>query len=482
MARALGYAALSLAVGLALVPDLLRAHPRFALDSHMRTSYSHAISAVFCGTLKTSGEFDLPAELTEHPAELFDPIRTLIERRYESMAKYCSSLRVPRIDSETSLMWTMRAILGIDPGLSTAGLGRALAATRLVMLAVLCVALSRAGASLLLTAAVAVAVCGVMHTLEPYQYNNNPFILSLPLLLIGLYTWLLADVPPHHVTVAAAFAALGGVTAYCINMRTSHTPIYLAMFLVALAAFRRRHRAAPHLRAALVVGLAAFVVATLVVHTLLVRPMERLGGEGIAHHPIAHPLVLALATPENDLSRRERLKWDDMVGLEVAKRVDPSATYLSPAYERALTHYYLNLWRTQPWAVLDVYRQKFAAAGGGVVEEAVHLLEYGGLPRRVGRRLAAVDVSGFLIVAVTIATGICGWILYRRCDAVLGFAWTLLSVGAVGTILESALIMPRFYVFYHSVLLLYVLITPVVVIQVVVDMRHARGGRVARAA
>ncbi len=481
--RALAFAGLGLAVGLIVVPDLLRAYPRFANDSHMRTSYSHAVSAVFCGTLLTSDAFDLPAELTEHPSELFESIRTVIERRFGSMTTYCASLKLPRAVSEMSLMWAMRAILALDPRLSTAGLGRTLSASRLVMLAVLCIALSRAGAGILLTAAVAVATCSVLHALAPYQYNNNPFILSLPLLLIGLYTWLLTDLSPRRLSyVAAAFAALGGVTAFCINMRTSHTPIYLAMFVASVVAFRRRHRRAAQLRFAVAAAVAAFVGGTLVVHTLLVRPMERFDGEGLVHHPIAHPMVLALATPENDLSRREGLKWDDLNGFEIARRVDPSVTYLSPAYERALTHYYVNLWRTQPWAMLAVYREKFAVAGGGVVEDAAHVLEDRGLPRRVGRRLAAVDVSGFLIVVMTVASAAFGWLLFRRHDAVLGFAWALISIGAAGTILESALIMPRFYVFYHAVLLLYVLITPAIAIQVVADWRHSRARPIARAA
>jgi hypothetical protein len=132
--------------------------------------------------------------------------------------------------------------------------------------------------------------------------------------------------------------------------------------------------------------------------------------------------------------------------------------------------------------MLDVYRLKFAAAGGGVVAEAVHLLEHGGLPTRVGRRLAAIDVPGFLFVGVTLATAVLGWILYRRHESVLSFAWTLLSIGAIGTILESGLIMPRFYVFYHSVLLLYVLVTPAIAVQLAADWFHSRARAAARAA
>jgi len=200
-----------------------------------------------------------------------------------------------------------------------------------------------------------------------------------------------------------------------------------------------------------------------------VRPMERLGGEGIVHHPIAHPLVLALAVPDNDLARREGLRWDDLTGLAVARRVDPSVVYLSPGYEHALSEYYLNLWRTEPLAMLGIYRLKFSSAGTGVTKEAIRLLQHGGLPERVARRLSAIDVSGFALLALTVATAALGWFLYSRERNALGFTWTVISVAALGTLLESALIMPEFYVFYHSVLLLYVLLTPAISVQVLAD-------------
>jgi hypothetical protein len=475
--RALGYAVVGVGLGFLLVPDLVKPFPRFANDAHMRTSYNHAVSSAFCDTLKTSSAFDLPAVMTEQPDELYRPVRDVIERRFGSMATYCASLTIPRVDNETSLMWLMRAVLWMNPGTSTAGIGARLAAIRLAIVVVLCFALSRAGASVFLTVSVAVATCAVLRALAPYQYNNNPFILSLPLLLVGLYALCIVDLDPRRVgRVAVAFAGLGGLTAFCVNMRTSHTPIYIAMFVVFVIAWVRSPSPASPRVAPITAGIAvaSYVTAVAAGHALLVRPMERLGGEGIVHHTIAHPLVLALATPENDLSRREGLKWDDLNGLEVARRIDPAATYLSYGYERALTRYYLNLWRTHPRDMIEVYRLKFAEAGGGVVQEAVHLLEHAGLPVRVGRRLAAVDVSGFVLFGATIATGVLGWMLHRRRGSAVGFAWVLISVGAAGTILEAALIMPRFYIFYHSVLLWYVLVTPVAGLQLALDSLHSR--------
>ena len=74
-----------------------------------------------------------------------------------------------------------------------------------------------------------------------------------------------------------------------------------------------------------------------------------------------------------------------------------------------------------------------------------------------------------MLIALTVATAVIGWILYRRDRVALGFAWLMISVAALGTLLESALIMPEFYVFYHSVLLLYVLVMPPIGVQVAAD-------------
>jgi hypothetical protein len=72
---------------------------------------------------------------------------------------------------------------------------------------------------------------------------------------------------------------------------------------------------------------------------------------------------------------------------------------------------------------------------------------------------------------VTFATlmAIASWQMFRRTGSLPAFAWTLLNVAAVGTLIESIVIMPRFQVIYHSLLLLYLLLTPIFVAQVIVD-------------
>lgn len=468
------YASIGVTLGLALVPGILQPYWRFADDSHMHFSLEHAFSAANCGTLKTSAVFDLPGHVARTPGELTMPLRTVVESHFGSMSDFCATLRIPRIDNEPSLMWIMRAIFAVSPRASAADIGRTMSAIRVLILALFCFALSRAGASLWLIGAVAVAACGVLRALGPYQYNNNPFIFSLTLLLIGLYVLLLASSRrPGSGAGIVVFAGLGALTAFAANMRTSHIPIYLTLFAAFVVAWRRpRGGWGRPTSSRTVVAVVTFVAAGWATHWALVTPMQRLGGSGITHHVVAHQLVLALAVPENDLSRRERLAWDDAVGFDLARRLNPGVEPLTPAYESTLFRYYFGLWRDHPTEMVGLYWRKLNRAGSGVLDEIAHLLENRGLPLRAGRWLAGLRVAGLVYLLLSVGTAVGGWQAFTRRESVLGFAALLISIAALGTVLESALIMSDFYVFYHSLLLFYLLVAPAAVIQLAADRWH----------
>jgi hypothetical protein len=76
-------------------------------------------------------------------------------------------------------------------------------------------------------------------------------------------------------------------------------------------------------------------------------------------HGLWHPIVLGLSFPHaSDLSKREGIGWDDSIGLDLAKRVDPSVTYLGPIYEQTLRAYYFGLWKKYPREMLAIYSSK----------------------------------------------------------------------------------------------------------------------------
>jgi len=304
----------------------------------------------------------------------------------------------------------------------------------------------------------------------------------LPLLLIAVYVIVLnAGARRTVMVVSAIFAGLGLLTAFCINMRTSHTPIYLALFAIFAIAWRRPVRQdSPAVPARLqLIALSTFAVVLVGGHLALMYAVDQPGAEGAPQHGIAHPLVLSLALtdPPSDLSRREGLQWDDLTGVEVAHRVDPSARYLSPAYERALGRYYAGLWLAHPAEMLGIYGTKLQAAGDGVLLEAALALEHQWMPARMTAWLGRRYVSGLALVALALGTAVAGWTSYRRTGSLVAFAWTLLSVSAVGTLLEAAIIVPQFFVFYHGVLLLYVLVTPAAAFQFAIDCGRNIPGR-----
>jgi hypothetical protein len=71
--------------------------------------------------------------------------------------------------------------------------------------------------------------------------------------------------------------------------------------------------------------------------------------------------------PTTALARREGIKWRDSAGDALARRVDPSATYLGPSYERALFRYYWSLWLRAPAEMAALYVWKFDIAGYNLV-------------------------------------------------------------------------------------------------------------------
>src|SRR5262249_24730259 len=76
----------------------------------------------------------------------------------------------------------------------------------------------------------------------PPQSHTTRSSLALPLLLFAVYPVSVADLPPRPLPLAAVFAAAGALTAFCVNMRTSHTPIYLGLFACCVAALWARDR------------------------------------------------------------------------------------------------------------------------------------------------------------------------------------------------------------------------------------------------
>ena len=421
----------------------------FRPGGHTQVSLDLAINAAYCGKLGyLSSGGTVSHALTVDARLLHRSIPDILMAVGGSRDGYCRTVDVPFLNNENSLMILMRAVLWLAPGVTPNGLEHGMSAIRLLMILVFVYALLEAGAGVPLVAAVLLAVVAI--TKELWLFSFSMYIFFIPLLLSACGAAMLAARHVFHrgpLIVALTCTALGFASAFGAGMRTSHLPVYLAVCTATVVAgrwhARRSLRWFPY--AALVVlcfglGYAAFGRIFIRPLTVAMTPEWR----QFSYHVIGHPLVLGLALPESDLSRREGIRWDDSVGGELARRTIPEAVYLGSYYEEAMLLYYLKLWLLYPAEMRAIYRTKLHSAGVGMF-----------LQPGAARPAAAIwqPSSGMTILAIYIAAAALGMFRYRRRALPVWLGLSLISLSAALLFVESALIMPVYYVQYHGFLL-----------------------------
>src|SRR5262249_14275562 len=150
-----------------------------------------------------------------------------------------------------------------------------------------------------------------------------------------------------------------------------------------------------------------------------------------------HPVVLSLAVPPNALSQREGIRWSDPVGLEIARRVDPTVEYLDHKYERALRTYYASLWRKYPREMRDIYLAKWRLAMTGTASFVdANMSPFA--KRLFGPMQTAT--SGFAFTALFLVLTMTGLYLALRHGPGAGVLVATLGVAGVWVAIESAII------------------------------------------
>jgi hypothetical protein len=184
------------------------------------------------------------------------------------------------------------------------------------------------------------------------------------------------------------------------------------------------------------------------------------------YHAVAHPLVLSLALPPNALSQREGIQWSDPVGLEIAHRVDPNAQFFGPTYERALLAYYSRLWRQQPREMLNVYLTKWRLS----TTESARFVDANMSPL-AGRLFGPTRylTSGISFTALLLVIAIAALFLGHRYSPGAGILMATLAGAGFLVTLESAIIMPSFYLQYHNALLFVLFVTNLMFFQILVN-------------
>lgn len=431
----------------------------FALDGHAIASFNEAVNEVWCGKRAlVSGAHYLGPRLTQDPALASMPVQTLLEQTAGSVTAYCTSLNTPFANNENSLAMLEAAALRLGGRSATVEtIGRALFGFRMAIVLAFCGALLIAGGSVLMCVAVIEAGLALCQQMASIGYTLYPFIFVMPLLTIVLYVFLLnragADTRPGDWVL---LACVGFAAALGANMRTSHLPVYAMLF--ALFVWLWRPATVRNAAAAAVVVCAAYLVG----HWVIVerRQPPRIS-ENYSYHVVAHPLVLSLAVPENRLALREGIKWLDETGLVLARRIDPSATYLGASYQNALYRYYWSLWREHPRDMVGIYLEKFNVAGNGLAQSV----------SRDGRAIWTflypwtIFDNGFVRLWAMTTLLVGSALAYRQWRRVFAALVAMLSLVALLLDVEMAMIMPSFTVSYHNFTVFYVVVTGVLAAQ-----------------
>jgi hypothetical protein len=397
-------------------------------------------------------------------------LRDLPESFNPSTQDYARHLE-PYLNNENSLMLLDSAVLAVLPDITLAGMVRAHVVLKAACLVVFAFCLLRVGFSPLFTlGGCHVAFVLVRDVTQARPVGLYPWLLPVLLLLVSLLGLCLSfglhRRPGRHL---AAMLAVGFVGAFLVNLRSSYAPVLAALVLLyALATGRDLWRAAGlSLRrtalltaaalTAFAAGYEAFALGLISPITAAARGSVASVQADYAHHVIAHPLVVFLAVPPNELARREGIEYDDDCAFRLARRVDPTVGYLRGNYDAALFTYYRRLWREHPREMLGVYRGKFRLAAatasrpytssGEDLPWACRVLV---LPLR-----AVAQWPLYLVLFAGLAVG--PVLLAGRLT--LGRAFTLSALAAAGLLLflEAGLLTSRCSLIYNSYLCFWLL-------------------------
>lgn len=484
LARALG---VGLVVAAFLGASAALAPPRALTwsDGHRNASLEIALNRVLCGSNSRRSPAHSVARQLEARPDLGDvPLSDVAAQLAGGAGEYCRSVTQTFLNAENALMLEMELLLTLHPRLSLRELGWWLQASRLLALLVFAWVLLENGASLAFASAALTLALGILSYLGGTSYYSvYPFLPVLLVFTIAILSLLLQrGVGAGLVGAGLVGTCVGAVVAFAGHMRTSHLPVYAVFLLLFLVAWGRALRPRPALGAhpaparRVAAAVAGVALAYASFSLVFVRPLARGATAGFpsSHHPVAHALVLGLAVPENDLSRREGIQWEDRRGLDLARRMDPGVEYLRGGYERALFAYYGRLWRSYPGEMTRLYGRKLHTAGLSMLsklgDSALSPVSWPLSWLRSGvALLAAYGVASIAFFGINLRRG-------------LPIAFTIALVSAAGFLLqlESALIYSVFDMTHNSSQLACFLVLCLLAWQGLLEAGWAALGRVRR--
>jgi hypothetical protein len=338
-------------------------------DGHAALSLEHALALTLCGKLGLAGaRFPQPSLFALGQSAPARPFSQIVVDEYGSISQYCEHARPTNLNNENTLLY-IDALLLFLPGDDTLqSLATKMVAFRCGMLVVSLYLLAYWGLGILpllligIVAGRVLAVTQATHVLSIY-----PTMTIVPLFVAatmsGFAAILLARSARRVLLWAIAFGAMIGIV---YNLRTPYGWVATAQLLVVTAAalFLVRPKATGK-GAKLGATLAGAAGGFLLVQATLIWPLQRAAPAGFnyAYHVIWHPIVLGLSNPPNPFAESRGIRWEDSVGEQLARQVDPTATYLGPTFEAALRRYYLGLWKDHPVEMIRLHHDKLMAIG-----------------------------------------------------------------------------------------------------------------------
>ncbi len=441
-------------------------------DGHAMLSLDMAMASAYCGEPSSfSRTIRIPLDLGARMDRRHEPLRSLAVEKAGSLEAYCGSIDTPFVNSENALMVLETALLRLAPEMSLSQLGQALFLLKVACLVAFVLLLLDLGSSLALAAAT--MMCGLMllQSMPDHVYSNYPFFFALILALVALYgfatkyRW--ATRPAGLLAYGLAAGLLSSFTA---NMRTSYLPVVALFFAAALVTELRAGRGVIGWSTRALRGgalLLSFAVGYGGFQQGFITSQLPEEGRFNSAHPFGHPLVLALAVPENPLSRELGIEWADAAGPRIASQVDPGVPFLGARYNAALLKYYTALWQTRARDMAAVYYLKFSVAG----EDMLRVLRASPGAAGWGVMVLLTPLgwlpSGIWLLGLYIMTTLGSFAFYDRTGEPAALVLALLSLAACLVQVEAGMIFSIFVKQYHNYAAFYALFVSLLGVQAV---------------
>lgn len=335
---------------------------------HSAVSFSLAFNGVFCNDFTNiSDTYDL-RDLSKTLKNI--PLNQWTSKIDKSKKKYCSTLKIPFQNHEQGISYLYLGTIKLFPYFTQSQVLDTFHIIKILLLLSLIPVCLSLRLSNLFTLWIVTSEIFLMRYFDKFFPEvAHGFIFAYSIAFFSYLFFLLKiDFKKNQLLSATLLFLLTFFTAFFLTLRTSYTPIVLLSVGLFFYIYLTKNSLS-FIRGCFVV----FLTMTLTSSWFVYLTSSPINGELLCHegenreicgyevssyvnyHHFWHPIVLSLGSLENDLAKREGIVFDDLIGINLARKVDPKAIYLGKSYEPALKQYYFKLWNKHPWEMVNIY-------------------------------------------------------------------------------------------------------------------------------